>query len=106
MSPTRRSSDSTPDTAVEERPLVGRRADGHGQDGAGPVQADEARVERPRRGADDLGQPGAGLDRVRQGVQSGEIEAGRQALRRGGHGRILGNDERPPSLLGPKCYTP
>jgi hypothetical protein len=35
-----------------------------GQHGGRAVDEDEARVQCARRGAQDLGQPGAGLDRV------------------------------------------
>ena len=44
---------------AEERPLVGRRAGGHGQRVAGPVEHGEAGVEGAGGGADDLGQAGA-----------------------------------------------
>ena len=60
--------------AVEQRALVGRRARGDGQDRAGAIEQDEARLEHPRGGADDIGQSGARFDRLRDGVQSSKIE--------------------------------
>ena len=47
-----------------QRPLVGARARGHRQHGARAVDQHERGVERPRRGADHLGQAEPGLDGV------------------------------------------
>ena len=45
------------------------------------VEQHEARVERARRRADDLGEAGAGRDGVRDGVERAEVESGRRSLR-------------------------
>ena len=58
-----------PGPAGGQRALVGGRAGGDGEHGAGAVGEHEARVERARGGADHLRQPGARLDRVGDRVQ-------------------------------------
>ena len=60
-----------------QRPLVGRRARGDREHGARAVDQHERGVERARGGADDLGQPEPGLDRV--GDRGERIEVDRRA---------------------------
>ena len=57
-----------------QRALVGGRAGGDREHGARAVDQHEGGVERARRGADDLRQPVAGLDRVGDRAERAEVE--------------------------------
>ena len=64
--------------AREQRALLGGRARGDREGRAPRVGHREARVERLRRRAHDLRQSGAGLDRLGDRVQGGELSHGAQ----------------------------
>ncbi len=59
--------------AREQRALVGAGARGDGDRGARGVGHREARVERARGGAHDLGQARPGLDRLGDGIEPDEL---------------------------------
>jgi hypothetical protein len=74
-----------PGAAREHRALVGGRARRDGEHRARAVGEHQARVERPGGRPDDLRQAGPGLDGIRDGLESGEVEPGVGSLGRNGH---------------------
>ena len=62
---------------AEQRTLVGRRARGDRQRLAAAIEHDHARVEHPRRGAHDGGQPRPGLHRRGDLVEGREVHCAR-----------------------------
>ena len=69
---------------AHQQPLVGGRARGDREHGARAVDQHQRRVERAGGGADDLGQPEPGLDRVGDLPERAEI--GQRRLLAGGRG--------------------
>ena len=63
---------------AHQRALVGRRARRDGEHLARAVDQHEARVERARCRADDLGQAGPALDGRGDRVQRGQVESARR----------------------------
>ena len=72
---------------AHQRALVGGRARGDREHGARAVDQDERRVEGAGGGADDLGKPEAGLDRIRHRPERSEV--GQRRLLAGGRGHAL-----------------
>ena len=104
-SPTRSSCVTTPSASRHQRALVRGRARGDGEHGARAVDQHQRGVERPRRGANDLGQAEAGLDRVGDLRQRVEVVRRRRFppdRDRLGHrataGRSTRAPRRPPAL--------
>ena len=89
-SPTRSSCVSTPVGVAHQRALVGGRARGDREHGARAVDQDERRVEGTGGGADDLGEPEAGLHRVRHRPERAEV--GQRRLLAGGRGHAASLD--------------
>jgi hypothetical protein len=76
----------------QQRALVGGRAGGDGEHRARVVEQDHRRLERPRRGADDLGQAGAGRDGLADRLE--RLQSGSGTRRRR---RVTGCHARHPS---------
>ena len=91
--------------ATPRRRATGRRRRARSPRGR---QGRGSRRAAARRGAHDLGEAGARLDGVGDGVQRAEIEPGRRILGRRGHARIVGGRtlRRRPAVVEPDDAAP
>ena len=67
---------------AQQRALLGGRARGDGEHDARAVDQHEARVERPRGGAHDLRQAGAGRDRLGDRLERPQVRRRRRLVAR------------------------